>query len=240
MNLSDRQGKKAVKCDTVDTLERTSDNIERLTSLVEKMNMKIDKQETSFKPQIYQKQRRGQNRQNFRQDDYWRRDRYDNRERNFDRNRRNNRGFGQGNFRGRFRGNFRIDYGQNNFRDQNRNRSVCRDRNTYQNRDRGYIRERGYGRERRISPRQLQLIDRRDSGVRARSNSDSRSWSRSRVSTNRDRIRCFKCREYDHFVDNCPNSVTDEDSDSGSMSPTALQILTENENSLNLGQDLNM
>ena len=26
-----------------------------------------------------------------------------------------------------------------------------------------------------------------------------------RASTNRDRIRCFKCREYDHFVKDCPN-----------------------------------
>ena len=24
------------------------------------------------------------------------------------------------------------------------------------------------------------------------------------MSTNRDRIRCFKCREYDHFVRKCP------------------------------------
>ena len=29
---------------------------------------------------------------------------------------------------------------------------------------------------------------------------------------NRDRIRCFKCREYDHFVHECPNLVP-EDSD---------------------------
>ena len=28
----------------------------------------------------------------------------------------------------------------------------------------------------------------------------------SRASTNRDRIRCNNCREYDHFVRDCPNS----------------------------------
>ena len=32
-----------------------------------------------------------------------------------------------------------------------------------------------------------------------------------RASTNRDRIRCFKCREYDHFAEDCPNSVTEKD-----------------------------
>ena len=26
------------------------------------------------------------------------------------------------------------------------------------------------------------------------------------VSTNRDRIRCYECREYDHLARNCPNS----------------------------------
>ena len=29
-----------------------------------------------------------------------------------------------------------------------------------------------------------------------------------RASTNRDRIRCFKCREYDYFAKDCPNLQT--------------------------------
>ena len=37
-----------------------------------------------------------------------------------------------------------------------------------------------------------------------RSISNSRSRSVSRPSTNRDRIRCFECREYDHFARECP------------------------------------
>ena len=37
-----------------------------------------------------------------------------------------------------------------------------------------------------------------------RSTSNGRSRSGSRVSTNRDRIRCFECREYDHFARECP------------------------------------
>ena len=34
-------------------------------------------------------------------------------------------------------------------------------------------------------------------------NGSIRSRSGSRASTNRDRIRCCKCREYDHFVKDC-------------------------------------
>ena len=41
---------------------------------------------------------------------------------------------------------------------------------------------------------------------RTRSISNSRSRSGSRASTNRDRIRCYKCREYDHFTRDCPTS----------------------------------
>ena len=34
--------------------------------------------------------------------------------------------------------------------------------------------------------------------------SNSRSRSDSRTHTNRDRIRCFECREYGHFARECP------------------------------------
>ena len=37
-----------------------------------------------------------------------------------------------------------------------------------------------------------------------RSVSNNRSRSGSRASTNRDRIRCFECREYNHFMRECP------------------------------------
>ena len=75
MKMSEKQEKKVVTSDTLETLDRTNDNIEKLTSLMDQMNMKIDKREMPFKPQIYQRQRRGQNRQNCRQNDYQRRDR---------------------------------------------------------------------------------------------------------------------------------------------------------------------
>ena len=41
--------------------------------------------------------------------------------------------------------------------------------------------------------------------MRARSESSSRSSSNLRGSANRDRVQCFKCREYDHFANECPN-----------------------------------
>ena len=48
-------------------------------------------------------------------------------------------------------------------------------------------------------------LDRQVRGRRNnRSASNGRSRSGSRASTNRDRIRCFECREYDHFARECP------------------------------------
>ena len=48
-------------------------------------------------------------------------------------------------------------------------------------------------------------LDRQVRGRRNdRSASSGRSRSGSRVSTKIDRIRCFKCREYDHFARECP------------------------------------
>ena len=46
---------------------------------------------------------------------------------------------------------------------------------------------------------------------RDRSSSNDRSRSGSRASTNRDRIRCYICREYDHFARDCPNSREERD-----------------------------
>ena len=42
---------------------------------------------------------------------------------------------------------------------------------------------------------------------------------------NRDRGRCYKCREYDHLANAYPNSVTD-DSDSYESDRAALQLIT--------------
>ena len=50
----------------------------------------------------------------------------------------------------------------------------------------------------------------RERGMRARSESSSRPRSISRTSTNRDRVWCFKCMEYDHFANECPNLVLND------------------------------
>ena len=64
-----------------------------------------------------------------------------------------------------------------------------------------YNRKRGRGRSRERSS--SGNINNRGND---RSISNSRSRSGSTVSTNRDRIRCYKCREYDHFSKDCPTS----------------------------------
>ena len=46
---------------------------------------------------------------------------------------------------------------------------------------------------------------------RDRSSSNSRSKSGSRANTNRDRIRCYNCREYDHFARDYPSSREERD-----------------------------
>ena len=55
------------------------------------------------------------------------------------------------------------------------------------------------------------------------------SWSRSnsRVSTNHDCVRCYRCREYDHFASECPNTPTDEEPDYADADPAFLQMMTQ-------------
>ena len=58
----------------------------------------------------------------------------------------------------------------------------------------------------------------------SRFRSRSRSRSYSRIRTNRDRVRCHKCREYDHYANECPNAIT-SDSEGHESDNTALQIM---------------
>ena len=52
----------------------------------------------------------------------------------------------------------------------------------------------------------------------------SRSSSNSRVRTNRDRIRCYRCQEFDHYANECQNAVT-SDSVGHDSDNAALQIM---------------
>ena len=64
---------------------------------------------------------------------------------------------------------------------------------------------------------------------RSRLRSESSSRSSSHVSTNRDRLRCYRCSEYDHFARECPNALTDESSDEENLDGATLQMLTQDE-----------
>ena len=74
-----------------------------------------------------------------------------------------------------------------------------------------------------------------------RSESSSRLRSNLRASTNRDRVQCFKCREYDHFANECPNLVPkDSDRESDGARLASLQILADSDTGLEVEQYLNI
>ena len=83
-----------------------------------------------------------------------------------------------------------------NFERQN---STGEYRNNHRNESYGRSRDRNRSRERSFS-RNF------NSNRNNRSTSNSSFRLGSRASTNRDRIRCYKCREYDHFAKDCPTS----------------------------------
>ena len=77
--------------------------------------------------------------------------------------------------------------------------------------------------------------------MRARSELSSRSRSNSRTSTNRDRIRYFKCREYDHFANECPNLVpNDLGRESDGARSASLEILGDSDTGSEVEQYLNI
>ena len=61
-----------------------------------------------------------------------------------------------------------------------------------------------------------------------RKREESRSRSNSRVGTNCYCIRCNRCWEYDHFAAECPNTLTNEETDYEDADPTSLQIILQN------------
>ena len=164
------------------TKDELGNKIDKLTVVMSKLAVKDSHERKPFKPQIYKG--RGQNR-SYDQGGYQAR------------SNNGNRGYGANNnsrknYRGnRFRGNFR-GYGKQNSREKYRNERYGNNyRDMNRSRERTITRSYGNGRD--------------------RSCSNDRSRSGSRASTNRDRIRCYACREYDHFARDCPNSREERD-----------------------------
>ena len=90
-----------------------------------------------------------------------------------------------------------------------RNRSQSRNRNG--NQDNYYTRGRGR--------------DTHDNRSAQPRREESRSRSNSRVSTNCDCVRCYRCREYDNFASECPNTPTEEEPDYDDADPASLQMM---------------
>ena len=159
------------------TRDELGDKIDKLTVVMSRLAAMDSQEKRPFKPQIYKS--RGQN-MSYNQGSY--QNRPNSRNRGQYTSSRPRQNYRDTNFRGSTRG-----YGRQNNKGGYRN-----DRHNDYNRGRNRSRERTFTRN--------------YSSGRDRSSSNSRSRSRSRASTNRDRIRCYKCREYDHFVRDCPNS----------------------------------
>ena len=167
---------------------------------MKKLVMRDNGTNRQFKPQIYQSKRRGQNRNCYDTHNYDRGN-YQNMYRSNNEDRRiqfggQNRGwprYEQNYRRGNFRGNMRMY--QNFERQNNRGEYRGNYRNENYSKERGRSRSRGRSFSRDINNR------RND-----RSLSNSRSRSGSGASTNRDRIKCCKSREYDQFMKDCPTS----------------------------------
>ena len=174
--------------------------LEILTSLVYNMSMEKKENSKPFKPQIYQKRGRGQtDRQNFGNRD---------RGRTFNSDRQNFRSNNRGRTQNRQCGNDR----RGNYRHQNYSRNDSRDRGRQNFRGNN-------NRSRSLTPRGNRKYNSPNASL------GTRSRLNSRVTMNRDRIMCFRCRECDHFANECLNAGID-DSDGYDSDRAALQLMT--------------
>ena len=118
--------------------------------------------------------------------------------------------------------NYRQDHGNQRYRNRNPSQDHGRSRPRYRSNSIDNFKAHSYHRS---QSRNRNRSSSRDEGQRSRTvsrdrnienGSTTRSRSSSCVTTDRDRLRCFRCSEYDHFARECPNTLTDEESGSGS------------------------
>ena len=164
------------------TRDELEDKIDKLTVVMSRLAAKDSHEKKSFKPQIYKS--RGQN-----------------------------RFYSQGSYQNWSNSRNREQFTNNRPRQNSRDNNLRRSTRGYgrQNNKRGYRNDKynNYNRDRNRSGERT--FTRNYSSGRDRSSSNSRSISGSRANTNRDRIRGYKCREYDHFARDCPNSRVERD-----------------------------
>ena len=158
------------------TRDELGDKIDKLTVVMSRLAAKDSHEKRSFTPQIYKSR---DHHRSYNQGSY--QNRPDSRDRRQYTSSGSRQNYRDNNFQRNSRG-----YGRQNRGGYRNNRN-----NDY-NRGRNRSRERTFARN-------------YDGGI-DRSSSNSRSRLGPRASTNRDRIRCYNCREYDHFVRDCPSS----------------------------------
>ena len=184
------------------------------------LSSKLDRKDnsTQYKPEIHPGRNRGcgqrQNRYSSRNRSYSRdRGPYNNGRNSRNYQSHNNYDLGTNRPRDRDyqsnRPNYRRQNSNQNYGQRNRHRSISRECKRSRPRYRSTSIENLVNRYRtnqgRSRERQRSRTTSRERDIR------SRSRSSSPVSTKRDRSRCYRCNEYDHFARECPNIMSDEE-----------------------------
>ena len=50
-------------------------------------------------------------------------------------------------------------------------------------------------------------------------------------------MRCYQCREYDHFASECPNTPTNEETGYEDADPASLQMMSQNYSPIDLERE---
>ena len=228
--------KRGVTFDAMETLKRNSDCIDKLTLLVSDMKMTIDRKQSPYKSRIYQGRSRNQSRN---------RKYFTLRNRSFSRGRNQSGDRRNYNYRNNYRPNYqnrsrgrwnghRSGDRSNNYQADNRQGNIRPNYGpnvqwTFRNRGQGRYRARNdnndYTRGSRDRDNNRPIQSRQSTLYCGKDESGSRS--NSRVITNHDHVRCYRCRQYDHFASECPNVPTDKEPDCDDADPASSQMLTQ-------------